>query len=518
MNGSKNASQLEKPFVMAGVAEAAANQDRAKRGLGEKSQSAVTGEPRGNGIAIHLADFAGAVDVHLLSDEGRQGEDLVKIANAAQEILVAEQFVEAVGTEASRPAEEKLRCAGTVGAERGAAACDQEDRVFLENRMEERGVKIQRGELLGSSRAGVVPKEFRLQIIASGRNHRFVGVVANVAHLHGANAPIVGRELRLAQAQGGLLVADSISDIELIEAVKGVADIGAAQNAIDAIVGARIGFVINVEGGLASARERLKEPVALRVERFIQLALEAVGFTKLKIGAPLRSFSPHIHSGDSAAQCERDILGLRTVDKERWLQQWRSVGLLANLNEQAIAAVLMDHSVGDAVPPANTGEPREMGVDFFGVDRLVDERAKKLLNVAGRFQIHSLDLYELRDTDGGSFAGLFPVQICGPGRIVERVRFEDPRPFGGSIVAFLEQLLRLLVIHGTEVFHLRGHDHVGPGHTAQFGLGNDKFHRAAQHFKRGLNVFRGGFGNLQVDGDYHVRAHVAHHVGRQIVD
>jgi hypothetical protein len=72
MNGSKNAPQLEKPFVMAGVADAAANQDRSKRGLGEKSQSAVTGEARGNGIVIHFADFAGTLDVHLFSDEWRQ--------------------------------------------------------------------------------------------------------------------------------------------------------------------------------------------------------------------------------------------------------------------------------------------------------------------------------------------------------------------------------------------------------------------------------------------------------------
>jgi hypothetical protein len=115
---------LEKPLVMAGVADAAANQDRSKRGLGEKSQSAVTGEARGNGIAIHFADFAGTVDVHLFSDEWRQREDFVKIADAAEEILVAEEFVEAVGAEATRAAEEELRRSGAVGTKRGTAAGD----------------------------------------------------------------------------------------------------------------------------------------------------------------------------------------------------------------------------------------------------------------------------------------------------------------------------------------------------------------------------------------------------------
>jgi hypothetical protein len=81
---------------MASIADAAANQDRAKRGLGEKSQSTVTREARGGGIVIHFANFAGGVDVHLFSHEGGQGEDLVKIADAPEEILVAEEFVEAV--------------------------------------------------------------------------------------------------------------------------------------------------------------------------------------------------------------------------------------------------------------------------------------------------------------------------------------------------------------------------------------------------------------------------------------
>jgi len=130
MNGLKNASQLEKPFAVAGVADAAANQDGTKRGLGEKSQSAVTGEARSNGTAVHFADFASGVEVHLFSHERGQGEDLVKIADAAQEILVAEQLVEAVGAETPGPAEEELRCAGAVGPERGAAARDQEDESF----------------------------------------------------------------------------------------------------------------------------------------------------------------------------------------------------------------------------------------------------------------------------------------------------------------------------------------------------------------------------------------------------
>ncbi len=254
---------------MAGVADAAANQDRTKPGLGEKSQSTVTREARGGGIAIHFANFAGGVDVHLFSHEGGQGEDLVKIADAAEEILVAEEFVEAVGAEVTGPAKEKLRCAGAVGTERRAATGNQKDRVFEEDRTEECGVKIQRRELLCRSRARVVPEEFRLQVVSVRRDYRLVGVVTNVTHLRAANAPAIRREFRLAQAQGCLLEADSIADIELIEAVKGVADIDAAQNAIDAIVGARIVFVINVECGLASAGERLKEPVALRVERFV---------------------------------------------------------------------------------------------------------------------------------------------------------------------------------------------------------------------------------------------------------
>jgi hypothetical protein len=113
-----------------------------------------------------------------------------------------------------------------------------------------------------------------------------------------------------------LLVADSVADVKLIEAVKGVTDIGATQNAVDAIVGARVVLVIDIEDGLASAGEPFKKPVALRVERFVQLSLQAVGVPKLKIGAQLGALSPHVHEGDSAAQCEGNVLRLRAVDNE----------------------------------------------------------------------------------------------------------------------------------------------------------------------------------------------------------
>ncbi len=120
---------------MAGVADAAANQDGTKCSLGQKSQSAITRKARSGRIAVHLADFACAIDVDLFADKGRKREDFVKIANAAEEVLVSKQLVEAIGTQMAGATEEKLGCTGAIRAEGGTSACNQENGVFLKNRM-----------------------------------------------------------------------------------------------------------------------------------------------------------------------------------------------------------------------------------------------------------------------------------------------------------------------------------------------------------------------------------------------
>src|SRR5882757_4239738 len=100
--GLKDAAELEEPFLVAGVAYAAADEDGAEEGLGEDAAGEVAGKFGSvEGVAVHFADFGKAGEIDLFADERREGSDFVEVAGSANEILVADEFVEAVGAEAS---------------------------------------------------------------------------------------------------------------------------------------------------------------------------------------------------------------------------------------------------------------------------------------------------------------------------------------------------------------------------------------------------------------------------------
>ena len=122
--GLEDATELEEPFLMPGVADAAAKEDGAEGGFGDESPDDIRGEPGdGKGIIVHFAKFTRTGEIDLFADECREGEDLVEIATAHEEILIAEQFVQAIGAQDVGAAEEKGgRRANVAKAKRGAAA------------------------------------------------------------------------------------------------------------------------------------------------------------------------------------------------------------------------------------------------------------------------------------------------------------------------------------------------------------------------------------------------------------
>jgi len=61
---------LKEPFLVTGVADAAANEDGAEKGFGEDAASEVAGKfGGGEGVAVHFADFGEAGEVDLFADE-----------------------------------------------------------------------------------------------------------------------------------------------------------------------------------------------------------------------------------------------------------------------------------------------------------------------------------------------------------------------------------------------------------------------------------------------------------------
>src|SRR5215469_397604 len=117
----EHAAELEKPFAVAGVAQAAADEERAHGSFRQEARGHIVREIAIAGDPVHLANFVGPNGVNFLSYKGRQREQIMHKAGAEQIILVALEFVIAVCAEAKRASQEKLQDSGTLCAKRRAA-------------------------------------------------------------------------------------------------------------------------------------------------------------------------------------------------------------------------------------------------------------------------------------------------------------------------------------------------------------------------------------------------------------
>src|SRR6267143_686995 len=79
---SENSAQLEKPFAMAGVADATANEEGAERGLGQEASGNIVGELAASGHTIHLSDLVGSDGINLLAQKGRKDKQVTQESRA----------------------------------------------------------------------------------------------------------------------------------------------------------------------------------------------------------------------------------------------------------------------------------------------------------------------------------------------------------------------------------------------------------------------------------------------------
>src|SRR5258707_1848659 len=81
--GLKDAAELEEPFLVAGVAYAAADEHGAEEGFGEDAACEVAGKFRGvEGVAVPFDDFGQARGIYMSADARRRGIDFASVSGS----------------------------------------------------------------------------------------------------------------------------------------------------------------------------------------------------------------------------------------------------------------------------------------------------------------------------------------------------------------------------------------------------------------------------------------------------
>ena len=107
-----------------------------------------------------------------------------------------------------------------------------------------------------------------------------------------------------------------------------------------------------------------------------------------------------VHEGEARAESEGDIVGFRAIHGKGRLHEWGRVGFFVHANEQTILAIFVDHTVGDAVVAAESGEASEIFIELRGLERFAYKSAEEILDVAGIFRADAFDANELGRADG----------------------------------------------------------------------------------------------------------------------
>src|SRR5579863_1693903 len=154
---SEYTSELKEPLLMAGVADAAADENRAEGGLRQQASGTIRGKlgHAGKRVTVHLGDFEIAGQIYLAAYERRKCKDFVEVARPYEEILVSLQFVEAIGAEAAHTAQKKLWHTGLILAESSATLGHQIDGTSFGHRLEVLGQQRQRRKSLRRTRVGI---------------------------------------------------------------------------------------------------------------------------------------------------------------------------------------------------------------------------------------------------------------------------------------------------------------------------------------------------------------------------
>src|SRR5579859_3022654 len=106
---SEHAPELEEPFVMPGVAHAAADKERPDDRLGQHTRGDIIRDFAFVWRAVHLCHFVRPNYKNSFPDQRRQNPQVMQITCPEQVVLISLQLIQSIRAERQRPAQKELR-------------------------------------------------------------------------------------------------------------------------------------------------------------------------------------------------------------------------------------------------------------------------------------------------------------------------------------------------------------------------------------------------------------------------
>src|ERR1019366_5891235 len=212
------------------------------------------------------------------------------------------------------------------------------------------------GKRVDSPGVGVIPVKGGFGVVALAGDNRVVGVVGTETDMGIAHSAADGNELRGAQIETGVGIADLVSHTKFGEPVESVAHINAGVFLVEPIQRDRIIYLEELEPGVAGADVRRKEPLAERVKRPIEFTGYAVGIAESEVGSPFGSVTGDIQESQTPGLREGHVLALGAVGLKAGLKSGGCVPLFVDENNQPGLAVFFREPIIDGIKLTDSGQ------------------------------------------------------------------------------------------------------------------------------------------------------------------
>src|SRR6266404_4945795 len=167
---SEEPAHLEEELAVIVISDASSEEHRAKQRLEQKSDGCILRElPRARRLTISLSRLVHRKQIYILLQQRRDLAHPIEERRLQQKILVRQQLVRPVSSEAQRAAQAEGREPGIPGRESGATRCEKQHRRLLAGALGQPETQFLSWYYIRGSGSRVIELKSRLQASTAAR-------------------------------------------------------------------------------------------------------------------------------------------------------------------------------------------------------------------------------------------------------------------------------------------------------------------------------------------------------------
>src|SRR6267143_2374485 len=180
---SEEPAHLEEELAVIVISDASSEEHRTKQRLEQKSDGCILRElPRARRLTISLSRLVHRKQIYILLQQRRDLAHPIEERRLQQKILVGQQLIRPVSSEAQRAAQAEGREPGVPGREGGASRCEEQHRRLLARALGQPETQFLGRHYVRGAGGSVIEFKGRLQASTAARNHRIIKSFEPVTH------------------------------------------------------------------------------------------------------------------------------------------------------------------------------------------------------------------------------------------------------------------------------------------------------------------------------------------------